>query len=434
MTSPPHRLAALASLLASRRGDVLAAWRAAVTHDPLLSTGTSLPGHQLDDHLPALLEDFEQRLVAPDAHARASAVEIQKGDAAAHGLHRWQQGFDLNEVTRELGRFNECVVAELERVPDLDPTIDRSALAEARAIWASVFGVAIRSSSSQYFELQKIESAGHVADLEEALESLRTLEAQRGELWQQAAHDLRGNLNVVSFAAAGVTSKQAASPAQAKFLEALDRNVRSLHRLLEDVTSLARLQGGHEVRTLEPVDASQVLGDLAVALQTVADGRKLDLVFEGPERLEVESDPVKLGRVVQNLVLNALHYTRKGGVTVTWGANEAADADRWFIRVVDTGPGFQFGPSAPMAGALGVATEQAKATSEAHFDGAVAHVSRADVAAASVPAPSPPRTGGEGIGLSIVKRLCELLDATVEVDSRLGVGTTFTVRLPRRYG
>ncbi len=45
----------------------------------------------------------------------------------------------------------------------------------------------------------------------------------------------------------------------------------------------------------------------------------------------------------------------------------------------------------------------------------------------------PPNLPGEGIGLSIVKRLCELLDATVELESELGVGTRYRIRVPRSY-
>jgi signal transduction histidine kinase len=429
------QLAQLASYLAQRRDAIMEAWRTKVTIDPKLTTGTSLPRAQLHDHLPALLQDFERRLVAGDSQSRAAAVDEQKGDAAAHGLHRWQQGFDLSEVSRELGRLNECVVGELDSCAIVRPEIEHSVMAEARKIWAALYSVAIGSSISRYFELQQLEAAGHVADLEHALHSLRELEVQRAELWQQAAHDLRGNLGVVVMATAGLTSVNASGEEREKFLGSLDRNVRALHRLLEDVTSLARLQSGQELRALAQLDASRLLRDLAESVQAMADERNLLLTFDGPETLMVEGDAIKTQRIVQNLVFNAVKYTRQGGVSVSWGPSGEADADRWFVEVKDTGPGFHAGPGAPLAGALGVATDQAKDVVTDEASGDVTHV---EPAQSGVPlAPIDTRTAhqqaGEGIGLSIVKRLCGLLDATIEVDSKIGEGTDFRVLLPRQY-
>lgn len=429
------QLVALAGRLGQRRDSIMEAWRTKVTADPKLTTGASLPRAQLHDHLPALLQDFERRLVAGDLQRLAAAVDAQKGDAAAHGLHRWQQGFDLSEVSRELGCLNECVVAELDRCALQHPAIAHGAMTEARAVWASLYSVAIESSTAQYFELQQIEAAGHIHDLEHALGSLRELEVQRAELWQQAAHDLRGNLGVVAMVTAGLTSPRASGDAREKFLGSLDRNVRALHRLLEDVTSLARLQGGQEVRTLAELDASRLLRELAEGMQTVADERNLVLAFDGPATFMVEGDAIKIRRVVQNLVLNAIKYTRQGGVSVSWDQNPGSDNDRWFVQVSDTGPGFHAGPGAPLAGALGVATDQAKDVVADEISGEVTHVKRAELAIP--PARLDPRPvyqqAGEGIGLSIVKRLCGLLDATIEVDSTVGVGTVFRILLPRRY-
>ncbi|MEO6625215.1 MAG: sensor histidine kinase, partial [Burkholderiaceae bacterium] len=340
------KLVELAAYLAQRRAAVMAAWRSRVAHDPKLTTGTALPRAQLDDHLPALLQDFELRLAAGDSQARAEAAEGQKADAAVHGLHRWQQGFDLSEVSRELGRLNECVVAELDECAVLHPGLEPAVMAQARAIWAAQYSVAIGSSVTRYFELQQLEAAGHVAELEQAVQSLRQLEAQRAELWQQAAHDLRGNLGVVVSATAGLASAKASADAREKFLGFLDRNVSALHRLLEDVTSLARLQGGQEIRTVATMDAANVLRELSESVQALADERKLHLTFDGPATLMVDGDAIKIRRIVQNLVLNAIKYTRQGGVSVNWGLNGGTDTDRWFIQVSDTGPGFHAGPGA----------------------------------------------------------------------------------------
>jgi len=427
--------AALGAYLKRRRGAILQAWRMAVTSDPTLTSGAALPRAQLHDHIPALLADFERRLTGGVVTAGDNDVEPHQGDAAAHGLHRWQQGFDLGEVTRELGRLNECVVVELEAYAAGQAGPDPVAMAQARRIWAQQCGDAISASVSQYFQLQQMEASSHIRDLEQALQSLRELEQERAHLWQQAAHDLRGGLGVVATATAGLASPKASEPMRGSFLRLLDRNVGSLSHLLNDVTSLARLQGGFEHRQLAPIDAAAVLATLCEDLQPHAQERGLYLKFNGTAALSVEGDAVKTRRIAQNLIINAIKYTRRGGVTVSCGNCASGDLERWFFEVSDTGPGFHAGPGSQLAGALEEATDQAKQVAADHATGAVTHVN-VDLAEAH-PSPDDPRPvqqqPGEGIGLSIVKRLCDLLDATTELQSEEGVGTTFRILMPRRY-
>ena len=446
MTADHKQLAALAAHLAGQRDTIMDAWRSKVIADPQLTTGDTLPNVQLNDHLPALLQDFERSLLARDSDTRAATANEHQDDAAAHGLHRWQQGFDLSEVSRELGRLNECVVVALDQCAHMRADISQAALAQARAVWAGMYSVALGASTAQYFKLQQIEAAGQVAELERALESLRQLDVQRAELWQQAAHDLRGNLGIVVLASAGLASPRATAALQEKFLGALDRNVRALQHVLQDVTSLARLQGGQECRTVAELDASALLGEIAQGLRTGADEARLSLNFDGPEAFVIEGDAVKIRRIVQNLVLNAIKYTPKGGVTVRWGPYaEGATADRWYIRVTDTGPGLQAAHTASLTRGLAQATDLTRQLVSAQHSGDVAHAEcgldappaansrAADETAASSQDGRRVQREGEGIGLSIVKRLCGLLDATLEFESLAGQGTTFVILLPRRY-
>jgi two-component sensor histidine kinase len=104
--------------------------------------------------------------------------------------------------------------------------------------------------------------------------------------------------------------------------------------------------------------------------------------------------------------------------------------------VQDTGPGFHAGPGSQLAGALKEATAQARQISTDGTQGEVTHADGrlAETRQLERDDPRPVhQNAGEGIGLSIVKRLCELLDATVDVQSRINVGTTFRILLPRRY-
>lgn len=398
--------------------------------DPEVGTADSLPRRQFVDHIPAVLEALEGRLRTLPRAETASARRMRKEDSAVHGLVRWQQGYDLREVTREWGHLGLCLVDELEAYANAHPELEPPVMPLARRALAETWGDGVSESTSQYFDLRKIEAEGEVRDLEGLLAQAAEGERERAELWRQAAHDLRGNVGVVATVSAGLTLEGLEEPARTRFVDSLQRSVSALLSMLDEVTTLARLQAGQERRVESPFDAAQLLQELCGAMRGAADRAGLYLRVVGPPSLPVEGDAGKVRRIAQNLLLNSLKYTHRGGVTVSWEEGRDGDAARWKLCIQDTGPGFHAGPGAPLAGALEEATEEAK-----QLEAPAASVQEA------VPSP-PPRPAdprpvhqerGEGVGLLIVKRLCELLDATVAMTSERGQGTTVTVFLPRRY-
>jgi signal transduction histidine kinase len=414
----------LADYLSARRAAILEGWRVAIQRDPALTIGDALPRAQLFDHIPAILSTFERQLRS------SPADEVAAGDAAqepavAHGLQRWQQGYDLREVTRELGKLNECVVAELDAYTLANPVISHEAVAAARRIWAALCGTGIEESVGQYFQLQQQEADGHVRDLESALNEIRELELHRADLWRQAAHDLRGNLGVVANATVGLTHSGLRESTRDDFVRILMRNVTTLHHLLDDVTSLARLQAGREVRQIEPLDVTSILQHLCEGIRPLAQQRRLFLRSDGPSGFAADGDAVKIRRIAQNLILNAVKFTRDGGITVSWGDSDVNDPKRWALWVADTGPGLHSDSGTPLAQALDTSVGSPPAAPNT--------TSAAVPAASTAAAGSARGEAGEGIGLSIVKRLCELLDATLEVKSVKDVGTTFRILFPRHY-
>jgi signal transduction histidine kinase len=411
-----HFRAAAAALLAD--------WRAAVAADPKLAASRTLPRGQLEDHLPGWLASFAGVLAAAPGEPAANAAEAR--DAEAHGLQRWQQGYDLHDVTREWGCLHRCLVAELERLAAARPDLAPALLSEARMKLAGQVSEAMSTSAQRYFQLERVEAAGSVHDLERALAEVRELEKRRAELWQQAAHDLRGNLGIVSNVAYGLSFRNLPADRRDEFVALLSHNIGALRHLLDDVTALARLQAGYEERRVAAFDAADLLRRLGEDVRPLADRKGLSLEVCGPQALAVEGDSVKVRRIAQNLLLNALKYTHTGGVVLGWGDAAAADARRWCLTVQDSGPGFHAGPGAPIVDALHAGTLDPGATPADAADGANA--------AASEPDPRPVHQApGEGIGLAIVKRLCDLLDAAVEIDTEPERGTTVRVLLPRRY-
>lgn len=427
------QLNALAAHLASKRNAVLSAWTDAVAADPDLATASSLPREQFYDHVPDILDAYQRRLRAWPDPDTALAQAARKEDAGAHGLIRWQQGYRLREVVREWGHLHLCIAYELEHFAEEHPAADRAAMVIARRALIQLINEGVAESTAQYFQVRQIEAAGNARDVEQAIDQLRDLERQRAELWRQVAHDLRGSLGIVVNVTTGLAHPDVPVETREHFLRLLHRSISSQQSMLDDVMNLARLQAGHETRDIKEFDAATMLTEFCDVLRPVARERGLYLNAAGPSALLVEGDPVKTRRIAQNLVLNALKYTEQGGVTVTWGDSREGDEERWMLGVRDTGPGFHAGPGTPLAGALEAATEEARQV-EQRADAHEAVGNTQESQRQSWPDTRPVhQERGEGIGLSIVKRLCELLDASLELESNPGEGTTFRIVFPRRY-
>ncbi len=422
-----EQLAALASHLRARRAAILQAWHEAVDADRELSAPSSLPGTQFYDHIPELLDAFEKSLLVSSRQERIATNEEQKEDAASHGLQRWQQGYRLREVTREWGHLQLCLVSELEEYSTAHLDLEPGTMPTAWRALATLCSQGVSESTTQYFHLQQVEAEGHVRDMEQTLEEVRTLERRRIDMFRQAAHDLRGNLGVVSNVSSGLTQGVVPDSMRPEFLRLLEKSVSSLHSMLDEVMDLARLQAGQELRDVQPFDVAVLLQELSETLCSQAIERGLYFKTDGAETLIVDGDAMKVRRIAQNLLLNALKYTHAGGVTLGWGASRNNDAKRWMLWVKDTGPGFHAGPGGPLAEALKDATAESKQVDQ--------HTTRGSQDKEQAPDRRPVhQEPGEGIGLSIVKRLCELLDASIELESKPETGTTFRVIFPRHYG
>lgn len=418
-------LAALARHLSARRNDILRNWQRAVAVDPELTTSSSLSRVQFNDHIPQVLDAFEHRLQAEKAVDQQDAFAEEKKSAAEHGLHRWQQGYNQRETMREWGHLHYCILTELELYGHAHPQLPPGVMLIARRALVRLCGEGVCESAARYEQLQRTEAASRVLDLESALRQLQILERQRAETWREAAHDLRGTVHVISSASTLVAKEAAADPARATASQVLQRSVASLRGLLTDLMDLARLEAGQEHRRVAAFDAAGVLREFCDTFRPLATQRNLFLEAQGALSLPVEGDCVKVLRIAQNLVLNALNATERGGVRLLWEARTVSGVQQWLLCVQDTGRGFQMASAAaPLQQALREATVEAHEV-DAGSDPAPMLTSQSSTGAAAI--------GGEGIGLSIVKRLCELLDATMELETAPGAGTTFRIIFPCSY-
>jgi len=432
-TSEQQQLNALSRHLRQQRDQLLRAWREAVQKDPELVTSSSLSRIALDDHLPSVLGVFEDRLRAENALSAARLELEQRVHAAEHGLHRWQQGYDIRETLREWGHLQLALLAELDRYSVDHPTVSEEVMARARAGAATLCMEGNCDSASRYLRLQQAEAASRMRDLEQTFNALQKLENERAALLRETAHDLRGSVGVIANVGTVLAQPQVEETQRDHFHQLLQQHIRSMSALLTELLELARLEAGQEKLQLQVFDASARLREICEGMRAIAVQRNLFLRDEGPPALQVKGDPVKLHRIVQNLVLNSLKATEQGGVIVRWFLRTDNGAQQWSVRVQDTGPGLQTQSAAPLRAALKDATEEARATDAGHqADGPVNATSAALLPSRTEHESHRPQSG-EGIGLTIVKRLCELLGASIELDTAERSGTTIQINFPLHY-
>jgi signal transduction histidine kinase len=328
--------------------------------------------------------------------------------------------------------LHACIADELELFARDNPGTGHRAMSAAWRVISEFAISGMSESVGEYSRLLRAEAAGRLQTLEAAMARLNEMEQQRAALWREAAHDLRGDVGVVRTAAEALRHKGAREGDGGVALELLERGVAALHALLDDLTTQARLDAGKETRELRPFAVPARWRVLGPPRAPVARRRGLVLRCTGPGTLPVEGDEVKTRRIAQNLLQNALVYTRHGEVHVSWEALEHPPR-RWVLCVQDTGPGLAAARAAPLSTAIESATRNTQAAQADAGD--LVGMVPPERPAPTLPSlsPAPAQVHGEGVGLSIVKRLCELLDASIELQTEPGTGTTFRVTFPCRY-
>lgn len=412
----------LAPVFLEQKQAILARWRARVKADPMIENSPRLSRSQFCNHIPDVLQAFGERLLHHliDDEQRRRESEM----AHQHSRHRWKQGYSLKSLLHEWGDLNLVVLEALDEialkhqgdVATFSRARDVATFSRARLEWAEMVSANLSEGAAAYNELLQAEALTRVRELEDAFAHAQQFERNRGELLRQTSHDLRGNLSKVVHASELLQTTQISSDERSQVTEILRGGVRSLSQMLGDLLVMSRLEAGKETPQIAPFDAAALLRDLAESSRALAMQKGLELRGEGPDELLVLGDASKVSRIAQNLLLNALTYTVEGHVTLRW---ERCDERQWSFEVCDTGPGLSAG------GLLAARMKQATQEARAVEDEATPH--------RAVPLDGTGEIDSEGIGLSIVRRLCELLDATLELDSSATEGTRFRVVLPVNY-
>ena len=233
------------------------------------------------------------------------------------------------------------------------------------------------------------------ADVRDAMAKAEQSAQARARALAAASHDLRQPLHALSVYSAIL----AANPTPETLREVgkdIDQIVRSLGSLLGGLLDLSRLSSGYYVPEKKVFSLDAIVNGVCSELQSVAiaKGLNLDRVLTP---VTLSGDAVAVGRIARNLIDNAIKYTECGTVRVEIQTRQ----DVAILSVTDTGKGI------PLA-------EHSRIFEEFY----------------QLDNPGRDRSRGVGLGLAIVQRLCELLEAKVAVDSKPGSGARFSVEFP----
>jgi signal transduction histidine kinase len=242
--------------------------------------------------------------------------------------------------------------------------------------------------------------------LSEAIEAAEEAAQARTDLLSSVAHEIRTpTASILGYVDLIIDEADSGfSEEQREYLEIIRRNAEHISQLIDDLRNLDEVASGHLILESETVEVSSLVADVRGELYPLAQQKDLTLTTNIANDLPpVRGDESRLRQVLENLVSNALKFTEEGTVTVeATPADEPlhknADGPAVCIRVIDTGIGIHpdFLP---------------------HVFERFSREKRTN-------------HSGSGLGLTIARELVERMGGTIEVDSTLDLGSTFSVRLP----
>ena len=235
-----------------------------------------------------------------------------------------------------------------------------------------------------------------ILDFDKMVEELGSIETLKTDFFSDVSHEFKSPLAVISSNAELLQKSGGLSTEQAEAVENIQFATRRLANLIQNMLKLNKL----EKQTIRPApetfDVCAQLCECAVQFEEVWERKNLEFEADLEDSAAVYADPGLLEVVWTNLLSNAVKFTTEGG-TVT--LRQRTEDGRVLVSVEDTG--------------CGMTPETIRHIYDKFYQGDSSHA-----------------TQGNGLGLALVKRILELSDGSITVESELGKGSVFTVALP----
>jgi signal transduction histidine kinase len=386
--------------------------------EQLIALGRALAGEVEPAGVAAAVVEHAQNLV-PGGSAvlalRDATRRVYRVEAVAPALEP-QAGVMGLEVPEDLAPIAQIVARDICELPEDDPTTPLRAIYAAHGV-RRVLYVTLREGDAPVGILSLVRSTEHRFDASERflargiadqavlalrtarlVADLRQANQLKTEFVSTMSHELRTPLNVIL----GYAEIAADAAHDAEEREAIAHIVQAGHQLLElieNTLEIGRIDAGRDAPRLAAVWLPDLWADIGRHCAALPRRETVQLVWEPAPSVGIETDARKLTVILRNLVGNAGKFTPTGFVRVA----AALIATHLVVRVSDTG--------------IGIRPED-----QAKIFEMFRQVDQSDTRA----------YGGTGLGLYIVRRFAEQLGGTVEVESTLGQGATFTVTLPVR--
>lgn len=301
-------------------------------------------------------------------------------------------GIPIRHPSDELPLGTLCVIDHHPR------EVDDALLDALRHIGAMVESLILTHQTALSLDVALARAEASEADLEIACGEARAAAKAKSAFVATMSHEIRTPLNGL-LGIGELLRETSLNPMQAQYVDTLVESAEVLGDVVSDVLDFSRLDSGKvepEALAFDPLDMVEKAA-ACVAGKAGANGNRVIVLPAHDLPQTVRGDRARLRQIVLNVVGNAAKFTKDGEITV----GVSHDGIALEISVTDTGIGISKDACAKIFEAF---TQADQSTSR--------------------------RFGGSGLGLSICRRLAELMGGTIDVESRLGHGSCFTVSIP----
>lgn len=373
-------LSELGDYLLAHSEEIIGEWIRAVERNADMSSSDELRYKELVDHLPAVFQDLAKLLKSPKS--RETRIEVSRA-ARIHGVHRFRQGYRLEEVIREASiirriLFRDWVEAYARKVPEFNGETRRV----AEDIIHQVVDDIVTDSAEQFVaEKEKTTNELNMA-LADGLAQARHQKAEadaankaKDRFLAMLSHELRTPLDPILMWSHAVLEDQEAPPELKEGARMIRRNVELEARMIADLLDVARISGGKLQLNLQLSDAASLFRQALEMVQAEAVRRRLHICVDlTATNHRVLVDGARIQQVFWNVLKNAKKFTPEGGTISIRSFNE--NETKVVFEITDTGRGIEpdllprifdtFQQGVEPAGGLGLGLAISKAIIEAH--------------------------------------------------------------------